>query len=871
MHSFICNKSKSRKKCSRYARLKETIVSLLSRMDAVYGCHVRSHAGERGLAENEAADQLASLFMKHPQLGELPPTKLCHELSTATSILNRFRDMLPGFRIFTESDLPIQPMPTLPSLRQCDLCGCPSHVETHCFINRHKISMSSFTREKPTKKPAFCESFIRPEDIDWDEAPNVLDDHTYVQFLGTMFALGTKTSTILQAWSSMLTLSDHYYFAPLRNRLVRKKLRPVADADGPCLDEPFSPFELEATRLHTFARIAHERKWGRAMNFVHKTERINPLDPRLNDQWAAVHPEPPCEEDELNIEYNPASYSTFDLDRGELSKKIDSWDVTKAAGLSGFPPSFLILFNNLTAKYEDPVHPNPYFTSFVTFMQCLASGKLHQIRDYALNYKGSFLNKVPAHIGFKIRNLGMSDTFHRLASYTVLTRSIPMATNAGLLTDFDLGSGKLGGIEKFVKIAQSIANDEDIVVLSSDIEKAYNSVLRTDTWAAIQDINFAPLTQWFIYSYGKTPTVNYVIDLRLPGRGGNLKSVRMRIGLPQGDSLSGFLFSITLRFVLRRYFDSLKQERIHFSFATILDDTLFALNSKLNPLVGKYIQGFIQAMSIRNFRINVSKSVVFRKTINLSLIAQIRKIKGLRLTCDGFDVCKIPVGKPSFIAEFAKANYVPRINDSFDCMEHIWKALQFLTNQERYNTFYIFLRLCFASKFTYWIRNLLPVSAHPISEIIDAKIDFLADKLYPHLPSNVTFRQPEFIDMLRYSRRIEALPLSLNGAGIARLTPIVYIGHFATCAESFGSVVNFAREVNVNISEHFSQLDGHANADAIRLQLLPSYDVTVRSLLVSCSDSLTLDDFAISPVQEYRGVQKAVSNSFLSYSTSYHR
>ena len=61
----------------------------------------------------------------------------------------------------------------------------------------------------------------------------------------------------------------------------------------------------------------------------------------------------------------------------------------------------------------------------------------------------------------------MSDVFHRLASFTILTRAIPHAEAVGLLTEFDLGSGRLGGIDKFVKIGQALANDDDTVILSS--------------------------------------------------------------------------------------------------------------------------------------------------------------------------------------------------------------------------------------------------------------------------------------------------------------------------------------------------------------------------------------------------------------------
>jgi ribonuclease HI len=864
IHAFICNKSKSKKKCSRYAKLKDRIVLLMSNMEAAYGCHVRSHqTGDNGLAENEIADQLASLFMKFPQLDTLSPMLLPSVGNITVSIINAFKVKYGhSWNIFTSDTFPIKASPCLPAATRCDDCGCPSHRTAACFMRRHAPSMSAFPREKPKRLPGFCESFLDPSSINWDNAPNVMDDFTFVMFLGTMFSLLVQESHVISAWDALISLSEYYYFSPHRSKLVKKKPKINQDSDGPCFDPNIQlhSAEKEAKRLHTFATIAHDRKWGRAMNFVHKTERINPIDPRLEHEWDAIHPQPLNPEDELNLDYKPSTFSVFDVDRYELSKKIDSWDVTKAAGLSGFPPSFLIHFNNLTAKFEDAEHPNPYFTSFVIFMKHLSSGTIPQLQQVAINYKGSFLNKVPANMGFKVRNLGMSDTFHRLAAYSVLNKSIPMAEAVGLLNEFDLGSGKLGGIEKFVKIAQSMAECEDIVMVSSDIEKAYNNILRSDTWSAIQEINFAPLTQWFIYAYGSSPWVNYIVDLNLPARGNNVRRVQLKIGFPQGDNLSGFLFSITLRYVLKEYFASLAASRIVFGFATVLDDTILAFNKRNTNKIGQHVEDFIHRLSCRNLKINTHKSIAFCKTIDLNLITQIRrKVPTLSLTNDGFDVCKIPIGTSRHIQRFIDTHYVPKIEEAYDNMLVIWKALQYLTNQERYNTFYIFLRLCFASKFAYWIRNLLPLSAHPISLIIDSKIEALTSKLYPQLPSNITFRQPEFIEMKRLSSMIETLPLTLNGAGITRLNPIVPIGHFSTCAESFQVILDFATLVGIQYS---AVSVGVSYADQIRSMLLPSLESTITHLVTVCSAKMSIADFAIQPKKEYRGVQKAVSTAF---------
>ena len=230
--------------------------------------------------------------------------------------------------------------------------------------------MSPFTREKPPRTTGFCDSFADPTAIDWEKAPSVMHDHMFVQFLGTMFSLALKPDTVLAAYTGLVSFSTYYYFSPLRSKPCKKKHKILNDSAGPCLDDHVTrqQFELEAQKLHTFARIAHDRKWGRAMNFVHKTEKISPMHQRLASQWEQIHPEPPTPDDELFIDYDPSTFEVFEIDRRALSKKIDSWDVTKASGLNGFSPAFLIHFNNLTAKTEDPDNPNPYFTSFLLFV-----------------------------------------------------------------------------------------------------------------------------------------------------------------------------------------------------------------------------------------------------------------------------------------------------------------------------------------------------------------------------------------------------------------------------------------------------------------------------------------------------------------------
>ena len=799
MHGYMVGLRESKKKGSHYEQLKEQIKALLGRMDTVWCSHVHSHQGSRNLAENTAADQLASLLRTIPNLSSLPFTKFNPSLSTEDNIIAGFKKTYgSSFNLLKKGDACLRNM-NFPFLSTnhppaCDSCGCPSHTSNTCFMRTSDAKQSILTRIKPVRKAAFSDAFSNPESIDWQSAPTKLDDHSFVLFMSTMFALCTRAATILQAWHALLQLCRHYYYSVTRRCLIRKQLRAISSIDDPNPDANFTikAAEASAHRLHSFAKIAEHRDWKAAMNYIHKTERINPLDERIQDEWKAIHPDAPSTADILHIPYEPSTFKLFQIDRKSLSKKIAGWSVANAPGLTGFPPSFLIHFNNLTARYESDKDPSPYFTSLLVFIEHLASGKLFQIRDYALNYRGSFLNKLPPGQGLKVRNLGMSETFMRLASYSVLTRSMGYALSSGMLTKDDLGSCVSGGVEKFIKAAQMCAANPDVVCLSADFNKAYNNVLRTDTWEAIKEINYTPLTQWFIYAYGDCPSVTYVVDFNIPLPNGKVRKVCLPIGFPQGDNLSGFLFSITIRYIFRKLVTKYAALSVRFGFSTILDDTLLSLHRKYWAHLGNLVDDFVHTFSSRNLKIQTSKTDLYCRTTSSALQHQAASIScGIQLHNRGLVACRVPVSHNSqFICEYIDTNYAPRINSAYDTMLEIWSALEFLPS-EKYNTFYIFVRLCFSSKFTYWLRNLLPQHAEPVALKVDECVDKLMDLLYPSMPGPAP-TSALHRTLMSCSKMIETLPLAKNGAGVIRTLDIVPICHFSVVAESFSYVCKLA-------------------------------------------------------------------------------
>ena len=104
----------------------------------------------------------------------------------------------------------------------------------------------------------------------------------------------------------------------------------------------------------------------------------------------------------------------------------------------------------------------------------------------------------------------------------------------------------------------------------------------------------------------------------------------------------------------------------------------------------------------------------------------------------------------------------------------------------------------------------------------------------------------------------------MNGAGITRMESIRYVGHFATCAESFSTVLEFVKVLQLDF---LSAEPNSTLSDDVREKLFPSLSNTISHLLTLCADKMKLVGFVLAPQQEYRGVQKLVSTAL--YTTSH--
>jgi hypothetical protein len=685
-----------------------------------------------------------------------------------------------------------------------------------------------------------------------------------------MSLLGTRTATSEEAVQAFTDFNNHYHY----NYIKRKVVKTIRQPDSVGVEDRLSSENLltalaekEAKNILNLAKLCEIRYWKKAMQFIHREERVSPHDHRVEEEWDALHPQAPTPDDELRIPYNPSSFKLFHIDRDAIKAKIASWDITNAGGLQGFSPALIIHFYNLTARHEKPEEPNPHFTSFLVFLEYLASGKLNDMRNNALNYRSVMINKSPVSKPFKARNISIGDAFTRLANYSVLVKSIQPAKQAGLLSSSDLGSLVKNGVEKFVKSGQ-LAATENCLIFSCDMTKGYNNILRTITWEAIKQIDFQPLTQLFTFLYGTSPTLNYVIDPSKPVTVENIRKAVLVIGLPQGDNASGFLFSITLNYILQALWSRHSIHVPHIGYDSILDDIKIAIPNNFLNNAGNIIADLIITLASHNFNINLSKSELYirvpsplaqqQATIVNTLTSNAGLVIGnLKLNTTGFSACRVPIGTPAFIESYTSENYKPRITAAFERFQYLWRAIDRLP-REKYNSFFVFIRLCFSSRFTYWLRTLTPQFARPIASMIDDYTQNLIERLYPQRPE-LPAPDSEFREQLRISKLVEKLPLSKGGAGVSSLLDLTHFCHTASCVESFSYISEYGSRLGI----HPPNLSLSPNDDGsdYRERLFVGFAQSMNKIVACDFPSFTPAFFHLKPKEFYTNIQSALTTS----------
>jgi hypothetical protein len=190
-----------------------------------------------------------------------------------------------------------------------------------------------------------------------------------------------------------------------------------------------------AANAKTAARLARDLKFGDAMKMLDRQKSVSPLSAEAQQQLPSLYPSPAAEPDIPSS--TPGGRCTFN--RHAIHQYVKSRSATSSPGISGFGFNWLQLFARFTVAQEDDQNEDPHWTVLVAFLEEFSCGELPWLRTWATELKAALFNKSPDTHEVKLRNLGIAETFVRIAAYMVMKEALPHARKVGLISAFDLG------------------------------------------------------------------------------------------------------------------------------------------------------------------------------------------------------------------------------------------------------------------------------------------------------------------------------------------------------------------------------------------------------------------------------------------------